>query len=315
MTYTIGVDLGGTNIAAAVVRVKDAHIISKLSVPTPVADGQDAIAEAITLLVADLTKTSGIASSEIARIGIGIPGTVSHRDKTVIYACNLPFEQGYPIAYKVEQATGITTSILNDADAAAYGEYVVDETHPTPFIAITLGTGVGSGVIMDGKVVSGFNGAGGELGHTTLIMGGQECGCKRRGCWEAYASASALVRQTEEAIRQHPDSLLAHLAEKTGTINGKLPFDAAELGCSVAQKVLEQYRMYVAEGLANVVNIFQPEKIVIGGGISNQGESFVGPVREYVYQHEYNRYLSKTKIETAQLSNDAGIIGAALYAE
>jgi len=307
MKYYIGIDLGGTNIAAGLVN-ENGEILQKMSVPTKVERGTDAIMDDIAMLCEKLCVSQGIELLDTEKIGIGIPGTVSTDTGMVMYSCNLPLEK-VNVAKIISDKCNKQVTILNDADAAAYGEYVVSPEKADSFVCITLGTGIGAGIIIDGRIYNGFNGAGAEIGHTTLIKGGIQCSCGRKGCWEKYAAATALVSQAQEAVENNPDSLMA----KADEINGKVVFDCAEKGDTTAQAVVEQYIEYVAEGLVNVVNVFQPSRIVIGGGISHQGEAFVGRVREYVYQYDYNRYLEKTKITAATLFNDAGIIGAALY--
>ena len=163
-------------------------------------------------------------------------------------------------------------------------------------------------------MIHGFNGAGGEVGHIVIEMNGEECTCGRKGCWEAYASVTALIRDTKRAMEKNPDSLMHELAKKEGAVTGRTSFDAAKAGDKAAQEVVNQYVVYVAEGIANLVNIFQPEMICIGGGISREGEYLVGPVREYVSKNDYNKHMKKTEIVSAKLFNDAGIIGAAMVA-
>lgn len=307
MKYYIGIDLGGTNIAGGLVN-ENGEIVQKMSVPTNAERGTTAIMEDIASLCRNLCDNQAIGISECEKIGIGIPGTVSIKTGMVMYSCNLPLEK-INVADIIAEKCGKIVTVLNDADAAAYGEYVASKEKAETFICITLGTGIGAGIIIDGRIYNGFNGAGAEIGHTTLVKGGVECSCGRKGCWEKYAAATALVAQAKQAVIENPTSELATLSE----INGKAVFDAADNGDKTAVDVVEKYIEYVGEGLVNVVNVFQPDKIVIGGGISHQGEGFVGKVREYVYRYDYNRYLEKTKIETATLFNDAGIIGAALY--
>jgi len=203
----------------------------------------------------------------------------------------------------------------NDANAAAMGEYVVNGGDVDSFIFITLGTGVGGGIVLNKKIYRGFNCAGAELGHITLIHNGQPCTCGNNGCWEAYASVTALIRQTKEAIEKNPDSLMAKLAEKEGKVSGRTAFDAAKQGDAAAQAVVDQYIEYVADGLLSIVNIFQPEKLVIGGGISKEGDYLLNPIREYIKKYDYNKYMPRVDISIATLFNDAGIIGAALAAK
>lgn len=203
----------------------------------------------------------------------------------------------------------------NDANAAAYGEYIINGNNAEVFIAITLGTGVGGGVILNGEIFKGHNGAGAELGHMVIVTNGEPCTCGRSGCWESYASATALIRQTKEAIEKHPESLMSDLAKKYGKVNGRVAFDAAKQGDEAGNAVVKQYTRYVAEGIVNIVNIFQPNKIVIGGGISNEGEYLLKPIHEYINKYDYNKHFSRTQIEVATLLNDAGIVGAAFAAK
>ena len=307
MKYYIGIDLGGTNIVAGLVN-DEYRILQKMSVPTLADRGSDAIMEDIAMLCRKLCEAEGITLDETEKIGIGIPGTVSTETGMVMYSCNLPLEK-INVAEIIAGKCKKNVTVLNDADAAAYGEYVVSPEKSDSFVCITLGTGIGAGIIINGRIYNGFNGAGAEIGHTTLIKDGIQCSCGRKGCWEKYAAATALVSQAKEAIENNPFSLMAQAKE----INGKVVFDAADKGDKTALEVVEKYIEYVADGLVNVVNVFQPSKVVIGGGISHQGEAFVGRVCEYVYRYDYNRYLEKTEITAATLFNDAGIIGAALY--
>ena len=209
---------------------------------------------------------------------------------------------------------GVDFYIENDANAAAYGEYIAGAGRGTNnFIAITLGTGVGGGVIIGGKLYSGSNYAGAELGHTVIEMSGEMCSCGRQGCWEAYASATALIRQTKQAMIKYPNTVMWELCENDiNKVNGKTSFDAMRKGDSAGTMVVNKYIEYVAVGVANNINIFQPEVLCIGGGISKEGENIVGPVRELLKGDNYARNLNKNaEIKTAQLGNDAGIIGAA----
>lgn len=306
MKYYIGIDLGGTNIAGGIVDEKGG-ILKKISVPTNVELGESVIIDNIANLCRKLCDESEIEISKVEKIGIGIPGTVDSENGMIMYACNLNFNK---VSIKpIEEKCGVPVKILNDADAAAYGEYIASGSKADSFICITLGTGIGSGIIIDGKIYNGFNGAGGEIGHTTLVKDGVQCSCGRKGCWEKYASATALISQTKEAVKNNPESIMA----KEIVVNGQTAFRAADKGDETAEKVVEKYIEYVADGLINVINIFQPKKVVIGGGISHEGESFIIRIREIVDKYDYNKYLDKTEITAAELFNDAGIVGAALY--
>ena len=205
--------------------------------------------------------------------------------------------------------------IENDANAAAYGEFLAGAGKGTQnFIAVTLGTGIGGGIIADGKIFTGGNFGGAELGHTVICTGGNYCNCGRHGCFEAYASATALIRRTKEEMLNCKESLMWSLCEgDIEKVNGKTPFDAAEKGDVTAQKIIKDYQTYLAAGVTNIINIFQPEVLCIGGGVSAQKENLIKPVREIVYAENYTRnVLPNPQITVAELGNDAGIIGAAM---
>lgn len=311
--YYIGIDLGGTNIAVGIVD-ENGNIVKKNSTPTP-SDVDYALVVAVMAEISKkLVADAGINVNEIVSVGIGCPGSIDYKKGSVAYSNNLKMNNA-PVVEEFKKHWDIPVFLENDANAAAYGEYVINGENADVFVAITLGTGVGGGVIIGGKVFSGFNGAGAELGHSTLIYNGLPCTCGKKGCWEVYASATALVQQTKEGIKNYPDSLMAKLAEKQGKVNGRTAFDAAKKGDVAGQKVVAQYLEYVADGIVSMVNIFQPNKIVIGGGISNEGEYILKPIREYVRKYDYNKLFERVKIDVATLFNDAGIIGAALVAK
>ena len=206
----------------------------------------------------------------------------------------------------------------NDANCAALGEAQAGSGHGAKdFIAVTLGTGVGSGVIINGKIVAGVNNAGGECGHSVIVVDGEPCTCGRKGCWEAYASATALINQTKAAMEKYPDSVMHELVKANGgKVDGRTAFDAMRRGDIAGIKVVDAYVKYVACGLINLVNIFQPETICIGGGICNEGETLLRPLRRYIDSERYSVYSKiQSKIVKAELGNDAGIIGAALLGD
>lgn len=308
----VGIDLGGTNIAVGVVN-EEGKILVQDSTPTKA----ERTIEEITADMADLTKKmiakAGLSEADIKAIGIGCPGSVVNETGTIAYANNLKISN-FKLAAEMQKHINLPINIENDANAAAFGEYVINGNGAKSFVFITLGTGVGGGVVLDGKIFRGFNGAGAELGHTSIMLDGEECTCGRRGCWEAYASVTALIRQTKAAMEKNPDSLMHAEAAEEGAVSGKTSFFAARKGDAAAKEVVDNYIKYVADGIVNMINIFQPEKIVIGGGISKQGDYLLNPIREYARVNDYNKYLERTKIEIATLFNDAGIIGAALAA-
>lgn len=308
----IGIDLGGTNIAAGLV-TDDGKIIAKDSTLTLLPRDYTEIVKDMAELVKRLLAENKLTEKDIKGIGIGCPGSIDAKNGEVAFSNNLKMNHA-PIAAELKKYFNLPVSMLNDADAAAYGEYMINGNGVDSFIFITLGTGVGGGIIINKKVYSGFNGAGGELGHITLVYNGIPCNCGNVGCWEAYASVTALIRQTKEAMEAHPESLMNKIAAEENKVSGRTAFNAAKAGDEAAKAVVAQYCEYVAAGLVSIINIFQPEKLVIGGGISKEGEYLLKPIREYCNAHEYNKYLKKVDISIATLFNDAGIIGAALSA-
>ncbi len=308
----VGIDLGGTNIAAGV--VNDAYqILAKASLPAraprPAADICADMAKATRMALHE----AGVSEESVSWIGIGSPGVANPLLGEVEFSNNLDFHHA-PVCALMERMTGKRVFLENDANAAAYGEMLAGAARGTrDSITVTLGTGVGGGVVLGGKLFSGSNFAGAELGHTVLVKDGEPCSCGRLGCWEAYASATALVRQTRRAMEEHPESAMWRLTSgDLSKVNGKTAFDAMREGDSAGRKVVDTYIGYVASGATNIVNIFQPEVLCIGGGISKEGETLLAPLRKIVERERYSRYSEKqTRICAAQLGNDAGIIGAA----
>lgn len=312
--YTIGIDLGGTNIVASVVD-DDYNIIGTSKTPTNSPRSADEIFDDIADVCEEAVKTAGLTMEDIDSVGMGTPGTVN-QDGIIEFANNLAFNN---VPARTMLAKRINKPeekvfIENDANCAALGEaYAGCGNGAKDFVAVTLGTGVGSGVIIGGKIVNGVNYAGGECGHMVIVVDGEQCSCGRKGCWEAYASATALIRQTKKAMEEYPDSLMHKLAKEEGKVSGRTAFDAMRLGDIAGIKVVDDYIKYVACGLINIVNALQPEIICIGGGICNEGETLMKPLRRFVQSERYSIHSKiQTKIVRAELGNDAGVIGAAL---
>lgn len=312
--YTIGIDLGGTNIVASVVD-DDYNIIGTSKTPTNSPRSADEIFDDIADVCEEAIKTAGLTMEDIDSVGMGTPGTVN-QDGVIEFANNLAFNN---VPARTMLAKRINKPeekvfIENDANCAALGEaYAGCGNGAKDFVAVTLGTGVGSGVIIGGKIVNGVNYAGGECGHMVIVVDGEQCSCGRKGCWEAYASATALIRQTKKAMEEYPDSLMHKLAKEEGKVSGRTAFDAMRLGDIAGIKVVDDYIKYVACGLINIVNALQPEIICIGGGICNEGETLMKPLRRFVQSERYSIHSKiQTKIVKAELGNDAGVIGAAL---
>ena len=315
--YRIGIDLGGTNIAAAIVN-NEFKIVKKLSVPTGAERDASLIMDDMAALCRKVCSEAGIDLSEIEAIGIASPGVADHDKGVVVYSCNLPFRR-FPICAELSKRLGIDNiHVENDANAAAWGEAVAGAARGTQnSVMITLGTGVGGGVIIDGKVFSGFNYAGTELGHIVIEVGGRPCGCGRRGCWEAYSSATGLINMTKEKIaeceKSGRETAMVTIAEKYGKVNGRVAFDGYRAGDAAAREVVDTYIKYLSSGLASMINIFQPEVLSIGGGISGEGQFLIDLVYPLVDKERYGGDFvdKKTEIRIAELGNDAGIVGAA----
>lgn len=308
----LGIDLGGTNIAAGIVD-ENGKIIRKYSTPTLADRPFEVIAKDMADACYTLINAEGLAVSDIKAIGIGSPGAIDNSNGIILNAGNLGWKNA-PLKAEIQKYIDLPVNIENDANAAAYGEYSVCKRDVKDFIFITLGTGIGGGIIIDGKIYRGFNGAGAEIGHSSLIYGGRECTCGRKGCWEVYGSVSGLIWQTADAIRENPNSLMAKSYAETGCINGRTAFDAAKQGDEAAKVVVSQYLEYVADGICSIVNIFEPEILLIGGGISKEGDYLLNPIKEYCEKNYFCKNIRQTKLGIAHLGNDAGIIGAALSA-
>lgn len=266
--YNIGIDLGGTNIVASVVDSKY-KILGTGKTPTATPRSADEIFDDIAAVCREAMDKAGVSIEQISSIGLGTPGTVND-DGVIEFANNLGFEN-VPAREMIRARLGdVPVYVANDANCAALGEaYAGCGNGSKNFVAVTLGTGVGSGIIIDGKIVTGVNCAGGECGHMVINVDGEQCTCGRKGCWEAYESATALIRQTKAAMEKYPDSVMHKIAEEEGKVSGRTAFDAMRKGDIGGIEVVNNYIKYVSCGLINLVNALQPEIICIGGGICN----------------------------------------------
>ena len=307
--YRIGIDLGGTNIAVGL--VDRAHrITERCSIPTDADRPVSAVIHDMALAVDSVLRQAGLTAADCEGIGIGSPGTCDSERGTVVRAYNLHWFD-VPVCQMLHDRFHLPVCLSNDANCAALAENVAGAGRGVrDMVLITLGTGVGGGIILNGKIHSGLHSAGAELGHTLLVLDGEPCTCGRRGCWEAYASVTALIRQTQKAALAHPDSLLARVAPEAMT--GRTAFEAADRGDMTAQTVIDRYCIYIAAGCTDIVNALAPEMILLGGGISREGERILQPIRAYVADHCFGRHEGAVPvIATAQLGSEAGIIGAA----
>ncbi len=308
------VDLGGTFIKCGIVDGKG-NILVKGKVPTGRERPYEEIVRDMAHLLQDLAQKANLSIDDFEAVGVGAPGTVNSANGVIVYSNNIAWEN-IPLGAQLEKELGKKVFVTNDANAAALGESFCGASKKFPSsILVTLGTGVGGGIVLDGKLFEGKNSAGAEIGHITVRAKGKPCTCGRRGCLEAYASASALERRTQEAIEKNPESRLAQIAKEEGGVSGKTVFDGLRSGDKTAQRVFKGYCDDLSEGLISLANVFRPDAIVIGGGISAEGETLLKPLRRRLNKYIYGGNKTATvKLVVATLGNDAGLVGAGCYA-
>lgn len=310
----IGVDIGGMSVKVGLTD-ENGHIYLKKSVVTRATNPAEDIVSDIAALIEDVISESGLTARDIDGIGLGSPGSVYDAKGVIRYSCNINF-RNTPIVAMLREILGIDNiEISNDANCAALGETMFGAGKGAMnSVTVTLGTGVGTGIVVDGRLLTGNCSAGAEGGHVQLNLGGAMCGCGKRGHFEAYASTTALLKQTEAAMLKHPESLLNQFAKEQG-FDGKTVFIAAKQGDKVAKGVIRRYIKYVGTGLVSFANVFYPEVFIIGGGISKEGDTLIKPLQKFVSRNVYGaEYNPPIKVVAATLGNDAGIIGAAALA-
>jgi len=310
--YYLGIDIGASNIAAAIINSEYA-ILGRAKTKVRGGIGSAEFCDDIAATARQAAAVAGIAVEEAVYCGIGCPGVISSHSGVLEYASNLPFSE-LPLGYEISKRLGMSTYIENDANCAALGEVCAGAAKDAQSaLVVTVGTGIGGGIVINDRIYSGVNGIAGEIGHMVIFPGGSECTCGRKGCWEAYASATALKRQTREAMKADPDSLMWKYAPSLDKVSGKTAFQAKRDGDASATLVVESYIYYLAEGLTNCINILQPEVVCIGGGVSNEGDDLMIPLREHVSRYRFGRgNIRHPRIVAARLSGEAGIIGAAM---
>lgn len=310
----VGIDIGGTNLKAGLVDDNGMLLASKKVKIAQLSD-QESLVWALVSMTQELAASAGVPLDQIVSVGVGVPGTVEIHSGSLLYTCNLPL-RNVPLRRLFHKYLRLPLYIENDANCAALAEYYVGAGRGSKrFVTVTLGTGIGGGIVHNGKIFHGSNGMAGEVGHMSIDYAGLPCPCGRQGCWEQYASATALKRQTTEAMVAHPDSILCRVVEENnGKVSGQSAFIAARRGDPVGQEVCDNYVRYLATGIANLVNIFQPDTLAIGGGVSNEADEYLlHPVQRLVVENTIPCPEEKmTRIVRAQLGNEAGIIGAAL---
>ncbi len=308
--YTIGIDLGGTNIAVGLVD-ENYKIVARDSVPTQIGRDYDEIVKDMGEVSNKLLKDNNISLDEIKYVGIGAPGVLDNEKGIATDNSNFHWEN-YPIREKLQKYIDKPVYLGNDANVAAWAEYIGGcGKGAKNFLMLTLGTGVGGGIILNGKLHSGSHNIGAEIGHTTFKAGGNPCGCGNKGCVEAYCSATALIKMAEKDVDKYPESVIAK-AEK---INARVVVDAAREGDEYGVKLFNEYTSNLAQVLASMVNFLDPDIIALGGGVANAGEFLLEPVRKEMVKYITFASMMDTKVLKAEMGNDAGIIGAALLGE
>ena len=308
--YYIGIDLGGTFIKGGIVN-ENGEILVSDKVPTEVEKGDKGVAANIVRLAKMLLERQGLTTNDVEGLGIGSPGMIDSAEGNVVYANNLGWEN-FRICDEISNNLGgITLKIGNDANVAALGEVKFGAARNyNSAIMITLGTGVGGGIVIDGKLVEGNMGAGAELGHIVIVKGGEQCSCGRKGCFEAYSSATALIRDTKRAMEMHPDSKMWECGS-LDMVCGKTVFDFAPID-PYAKEVVDSYIEHLACGLINYANIFRSEVILLGGGVCAQGDNLIKPLQAIMDREIYAGDKGpRVPILIAELENSAGLLGAA----
>ena len=286
MGYYIGIDLGGMSAKAGILN-KEGVVLHFDRCETDAKDSPEKTAENLANLAEKIIKHIGVSKEEIIAIGIGSPGIIDSQNGTVVRWSNFGWEN-VPLAELIQTLTGIPVYVTNDANAAALGEAQFGSgKNYHNSVMLTLGTGVGGGIIIEGKLEEGFCSAGGELGHMTIHKKGIRCTCGRKGCFECYASATALKRETRKAMKRDPKSLMWKLAKSLDEISGRTAFLAADKGDETAKEVVKNYIADLGDGIVNIVNLLRPQVVILGGGVSNEGDNLIIPLKKYVEQNVY----------------------------
>jgi glucokinase len=310
----IGVDIGGTSIKSAFVNEKG-DILSRFSFKVDYRKKQEETIAQLVTAVNDQLRQRKLTAKDLAGIGIGCPGSINSQTGCCDYSNNLRWAN-LPIRQMVSQGTGMRVFLANDANAAILGEVrfgVAKQYHNV--VLLTLGTGVGGGLYLNDRLYEGNEAKGAELGHSLLVMDGRDCTCGRKGCLEAYCSVSALNRDTKEAMLLDKGSLMwSYVEGDLDKVNGFTSFECAKKGDETAKKVVAQYIRFLGEGCLNFINIFRPDVIVLGGGLSGQKDALINPLKAYLENNGYGfggSHSPKVEVLVSSLGNDAGILGAA----
>lgn len=312
MKFYVGVELGVKQIVAGVTD-KTGKLLRKAACPTNLDRPYDVLFNDIAELIRNVLDEEGIDIKGVKYIGVGFPGIPDKDKGTIIKNYTMNYSH-LPVRDELQKHFNLPVYVDNDANCAALAESVAGAAEDIDFsVLVRIGNGIGGGIIINNLIYSGFNYAGAELGHMCIAMGGNECSCGRKGCWEAYASAPAFIRQVMEAAKKHPESLINTLAQKDEAgINIFTAFEAAKQGDAVAMEAVDTYLHYLGEGLINIVNMLMPNAIIIAGDITKLGESFLKPLRSIVWKGIYTQDVDKPEFKIAQLGSAGVVVGAAM---
>lgn len=309
--FALGIDIGGTSIKGGVV-ADSGKLFDTFKMPVIKAEPQEKTIKKLIKLIKKFLKDYNYQNEEIIGIGCGVPGIIDSKNGIVTFSGNLKWHN-FPLKKLLEDDLGFPVKITNDANAAALAEAKFGSgSKYKSFLMITLGTGIGSGIFVDGKLYEGNLGKGAEFGHSLLVMDGRQCSCGRKGCLEAYASATALVKDTRIMMELYKDSLMWKISEKYGGVNARVPFEASREGDVYASEVVDYYVKYLSEGLINYFNTFRPEAVILSGGIAEEGEFLISKIRKYCQEHDYGiKLCPPVDIVKSSVGYDSGKIGAA----
>ncbi len=307
--YYIGIDLGGTFIKGGIVD-DQGNILYSDKTPTESDKGGDKVAANIAALVDTLLEKAGLTKQDVQGIGMGSPGMIDSKAGSVIFSGNLHWKD-FAVAEKLGQLTGLKVKIANDANVAALGEAKFGAAKGCEnMVMFTLGTGVGGGIVSEGKLLEGNKSAGAEIGHMVIVFNGEQCTCGRKGCLETYASATALIRDTKRAMEAHKDSKMWEIGS-LDKVTGKTAFDYKDSD-PYAKAVVDSYIEHLACGITNAANVFRPETVLLGGGVCGEGDRLIKPLQKLLDKEIFAGELGpQVSIKIAELGNSAGLLGAA----
>ena len=310
----LGIDLGGTKILTAVVNPQG-KILAQNYCPTPAKD-YPALVQAILESANRALKQAGIGANGLTAVGIGAAGLSDPETGILFTSPNLPQCRDVPLGDDIEKGLGVKTFLTNDANAAALGEFYFGAGRGAHnFIYITISTGIGGGIIIDDRLYTGATGTAGELGHMTIDADGPPCRCGNKGCWEALASGSALAKEARRKISQGAQTAILGYADgDIDKVTAETVQQAAEQGDALAEELIARTGYYFGIGLANLINIFNPELIVIGGGLSNMGDRLLKPAFKVAEERSFRQTCQKVRLARAELGANSGVLGAAAYA-